>query len=197
MLAFLGARCQGAANLAVMDVEGLASPNARFGFKKLFRCTGAGGFDMVRELNSRQERVLHAAVSSLQKKDRGRDVFVDVSKSEERAPRCLNATPCVVPNSLLYRLREAAFLSPRQVCCVQGIWLEDFPALGRYAEEKPGLTRDLAGNAFSTTVCMAVVIACFAHAPSLTVHGVRVRKRARRERVPAGSAKRPRDARWC
>ena len=148
MVAYRGARYQGAADLAAMLVEALASPKAHFGIKGLFRRTGAGEFDSVRELNPRQERVVHAALSNLRAKDRCRDVFVDVSKSEERAPRCLNATPCIVPNSLPYRIKDAAFLSPRQVCCVQGIWQEDFPALNQYAAEMPCLTRDLAGNAF-------------------------------------------------
>ena len=137
MWAFCGVQYQGEANLAAMDVEALASPKARFGFKKLFRCTGANEFDAARELNPRQERVVNATVSILQTQDRSKDVFVDVSKSEKRAPRCLDATPCVVPNSLPYRLKEAAFLSPQQVCCVQGIWQEDFPALSQYAKEKP------------------------------------------------------------
>ena len=104
-------------------------------------------------------------------KKNNKDAYlVDLAKGwSTGAPYCLAATPCVVPNSLPYRLKETAVLSPMQLCCVQGIWQKDFPALSWYAKEKRCLTRDLAGNAFSSTVCMAVVIACLTHAPSLTV----------------------------
>ena len=113
MWGFRGVQYQGEAILAAMDVEALASSKARFGFKKLFRCAGATEFDASRELNPREERVVNAALSkSKKKKERSKDVFVDVSKSEKWSPSCLDATPCVVPNSLPYRLKETAFLSP-------------------------------------------------------------------------------------
>ena len=153
MWAFRGVQYQDEAKLAAMDVEALASAKARFGFKKLFRCTGANEFNAAKKLNTRQEGIVKKALSKLKPSERRRDVWVDVAKGWEKPPCCLNATSCVVPNSLPYGLKEKVFLSPLQVCCVQGIWQEDFPALSRYAKKQRCLTRDLAGNAFSSTVC--------------------------------------------
>ena len=39
----------------------------------------------------------------------------------------------------------------------------DFPALGKFCRGQKRLARDLAGNAFSTTVCTAVVIGSLCH----------------------------------
>jgi len=165
MWAFRDVQHQHKAELAGLDVEAFASSKVRFGMDSLFRCTGTKGVNSARKLNSRQRGVVRAALSKLKPSMRNKDVLVDVAKSDSRAPFCLNATPCIVPNSLPYRVKKKAFLSPQQVCCLQGIWQEDFPALTRYAKDNACLTRDLAGNAFSTTVCMAVTIACLAHAP--------------------------------
>ena len=68
--------------------------------------------------------------------------------------------------SLLYRVKEKRVLEPMEAMALQGIFPEDFPAMRPFSETKPkGLMRDLAGNAFSSTVCMAVLVAGFVHAP--------------------------------
>ena len=46
---------------------------------------------------------------------------------------------------------------------MQGLWQMDFPALRRFCRGQKRLARDLAGNAFSTTVCTAVVIGSLCH----------------------------------
>lgn len=163
MWAFKGVEHQEAAQQVGQDVKALASEHG-YSLDKLFKLAKVSG-SIARVLNTRQRRVVKSALRKLKKVDRIKDVIVDVAKSEERGPRCIGATACIVPNSLPYRIKTRSFLTPEQVHCVQGIYKEDFPALARWAKDKASLTRDLAGNAFSTTVCMAVMISALLHAP--------------------------------
>ena len=91
------------------------------------------------------------------------DCVIDVSKSSGRAPVCLDACPCLVPNSQPYREKAGRLLGPLQVLGLQGIWQVDFPHLEQAARDSPGLLRDLAGNAFTATVALSVCLAAFVH----------------------------------
>lgn len=48
---------------------------------------------------------------------------------------------------------------------LQGIYPEDYPQLGRFVEESPALASDLAGNAFSGSICVAIGVALLSVAP--------------------------------
>ena len=55
--------------------------------------------------------------------------------------------------------------------CVQGLWPRDFPAMSAFSD-KASLLSDLAGNAFTSTVCMAVALGTLVHAfPSAAKRG--------------------------
>lgn len=164
MWAFDGLENEGAVEQTGCAIEGLKS-KAAFSFNALFKGAGVSGMRR-QQLNARQRSVVTTTLRKMPACDRAKDIMIDVAKSEYRAPSCIGAASCIVPNSLPYRVRHGSILTPEQVHCVQGIYVEDFPALRRYASEKHCLTRDLAGNAFSTTVCMAVLISCLAHAPA-------------------------------
>jgi len=164
MWAFRGCENQAAAEEATKTVRLLAEKNKPFRFTSLFRSAGVGK-RATHRLNARQKLVVRAALQKLPRSDRAKDVIVDIAKSAGRAPVCVSAASCIVPNSMPYRVKSKTMFTPEQVNCVQGIYKEDFPALSKFAKEKPNLTRDLAGNAFSTTVCMAVGISCLVHAP--------------------------------
>mmetsp|Transcript_43589 Transcript_43589/g.81366 ORF Transcript_43589/g.81366 Transcript_43589/m.81366 type:complete len:449 (+) Transcript_43589:68-1414(+) len=164
MWAFKGSENQAAAEEALKTVKLLAEKNKPFKFTSLFRKAGVARCPIHR-LNLRQKAVVKAALRKLPRADRHKDVMVDIAKSAERAPVCISAASCIVPNSMPYRVKSKTMFTPEQVNCVQGIYKEDFPALAKFAKEKAVLTRDLAGNAFSTTVCMAVGISCLVHAP--------------------------------
>lgn len=163
MVAFKGLQNQEAVEKTGQDVVALSS-DKHFSLDTLFKLAGVSKMEK-HDLNDRQRRVVQVVLQALKSDDRHSDIVIDVAKSEQRAPKCINATSCIVPNSLPYRLQTQSILTAEQVHCVQGIYIEDFPALTRYAREHKSLTRDLAGNAFSTTVCMAVVICCLLHAP--------------------------------
>ena len=77
MWAFRGVQYQGKAELAAMDVEALASTKVRFGFNKLFRCTGAKEY-AAKKLTTREEDRLDEALSKLKASERRKDVLVCV-----------------------------------------------------------------------------------------------------------------------
>ena len=88
------------------------------------------------------------------------DVIVDVPKSLGRAASCLDACPCLVPNSRPYRDLAGKVLGPLQVLGLQGIWRVDFPQLHKFSER---ILRDMAGNAFTSTVALSVCLAALVH----------------------------------
>jgi site-specific DNA-cytosine methylase len=136
-----------------------------FDFRTLFRWAGVP-HSARRKINQRERDVLDMARSRVEKKDRRLDMIVDISKTAERAPACFFAVPCLLPNSLLYRVNTGCIMTPEQMLCLQGIYGADFPALKKYAKTKGPLVRDLAGNAFSTPVFLAVLISILEHLPT-------------------------------
>lgn len=193
---------QEAAEAAADSVVGLAS-DVSFSLGQLFRMAKCTKVEKIpktglkRMLTRRQHTVVAKCLRQLDPDQRNKEVCVDVAKSLERAVSCVGATSCIVPNSQPYRVKTKTILSPEQVHACQGIFKEDMPALSRWANDKRGLTRDLAGNAFSTTVCMAVAISCLASAP---LSGgcpteVQVIKRKRPTQAQASQAKRVRRVR--
>jgi hypothetical protein len=161
MWAFDGQENQLAVDCTGEDVKALESSKG-YTLDQLFRMANATGRN-PKVLNARQRRVVNVIWRKVKREDRDKDIVCDVGKSESRVPHCIGATTCIVPNSQPYRMRTESILTAEQMHCVQGIYKSDFPALAKYAKQKTVLTRDLAGNAFSTTVCMAVVISGLVH----------------------------------
>jgi hypothetical protein len=88
------------------------------------------------------------------------DLVVDIAKSVSRAPWCVQATPCVLPNSRLHWRRQQRVLDAREMAALQGIWPRDFPALESWckSDKRSLVVRDMAGNAFTSTICTAVCL---------------------------------------
>ena len=99
-----------------------------------------------------QERALQAQPEELL------DLVVDIAKSVSRAPWCVQATPCVLPNSRLHWWRQQRVLDAREMAALQGIWPRDFPALESWckSDKRSLVVRDMAGHAFTSTICTAV-----------------------------------------
>ncbi|CAK0859425.1 unnamed protein product, partial [Prorocentrum cordatum] len=172
MWAFRGQHHQGSAELAGEDVLALGQEKF-WKMSSFFRKVKAND-DNSRPLVPRERAVLRKVLSRLSPAQRKEDLVVDVGKSVDRLHYCVGgAAPCVVPNSRTYRVRQEKVLSPEQCHAVQGIFKSDFPALKRWAKEKKTVTRDLAGNAFSTTVCMAVALVALCHGPLPRTSGMR------------------------
>lgn len=165
MWAFRGLEHQGSATLAGEDVVALGQKKF-WGMGFLFRKVKAKDDDRRRPLNKRETEVLRTVRSRLKPEQLKQNLVVDVGKSVDRLHYCLGgAAPCVVPNSRTYRVMQKKVLSPEQCHALQGIFKSDFPALATWAKENKKITRDLAGNAFSTTVCVAVVLVALCHGP--------------------------------
>ena len=86
------------------------------------------------------------------------DVVIDLARSLDHPSYCVGASSCVLPNSRFYWAREGRFLIDREVLSLQGVWACDFPALDSWVQSsrKANFLRDMTGNAFTSTVCMAV-----------------------------------------
>ena len=66
------------------------------------------------------------------------DLIIDVAKSSARAPSCIGACTCIVPNSLPYRMFENRVLSTLELRALQGLFPDDFVALRAWASEVLG-----------------------------------------------------------
>ena len=122
-------------------------------------------YDQGRGLNDREQavvdKIVHYKFEDIDLPER--EWVIDVSKSIMRASPCPDVCPCLVPNSRLFRVNAGQFLGPLQVLGLQGIWTRDFPGLENFALTKPRLLRDIAGNAFTSTVAQAVILSCLVH----------------------------------
>lgn len=111
--------------------------------------------------NKRERLVIKAAKLKLKGRKTARiardDVLVDLAKSEARAPVNLNATPCLVANSRMWWDNQRRFLSAEEGMSLQGIFASDFPQLKSFLRTQSALCRDMTGNAFSMSVCTAVL----------------------------------------
>ena len=126
----------------------------------------AGDCQQRQSVNEREESALAAVLTNnrpLQRlsEEELQDLVVDISKSCGRAPWCLGAAPCVLPGSRLYWRRKQWVLGAREMAALQGIWCRDFPALQSWCEDphRSRILMDMAGNAFTSTICIAVVLA--------------------------------------
>mmetsp|Transcript_14282 Transcript_14282/g.33747 ORF Transcript_14282/g.33747 Transcript_14282/m.33747 type:complete len:454 (+) Transcript_14282:95-1456(+) len=155
----------------------------------------------------RERKVIEVAKSKISKADfRRGNCIIDIAKSDHRAPVCIGATSCIVPNSKPYYVGFQRVLTPEEVLKVQGIYSEDFPALSKMLKEKggPNLARDLAGNAFTSTVCMAVLIATLSNctwvdkrarrSPARSASPATPKKRSARSQSPSSSSPKKRCA---
>ena len=127
----------------------------------------AGGHCPRQELNAREVKAVNYVLSnsSVWGLDKAalEGLVIDVSKSAGRAPWCAGATPCVLPNSRLYWRHVQRVLGPREVAALQGIWPAEFGCLSAWRDDlhRSRVVADMAGNAFTSTVCMAVPFAVF------------------------------------
>lgn len=81
----------------------------------------------------------------------------------------VSAAPPVLPNSKNYRCKTGEVLAPKGMLALQGVWSQDFDDLDSH---EPSLLADLAGNAMTVPVVMAVFTAASAvHPALLSGHG--------------------------
>eukprot|EP00435_Cladocopium_sp_Y103_P031119 s631_g7.t2 len=121
---------------------------------------GTAGMPANGTLNPRQRKVLKAGLKKVPHRRPRDEVIVDVAKSDKRCPVQLQRTPCLVANSMMYWENQQRFLSAEEVLALQGIFTKDFKAAkGKFLTKHRRLCHDLTGNAFSMSVCSAVLSA--------------------------------------
>ena len=171
MWAFRGRRNQGAAERAGDAICGLGQ-NTCWKMEDLFTQVRARPDQPSKKLLYRERTV----VKEVQKKfkrsrcDIWSGLVVDVGQSVRHLHFCDNsAAPCILPNSKIFGKvgRSWQVLSIEQLMALQGIFKEDFKELSAWAKEKGkrGTSRDLIGNAFTTTVLLAVSMCALAEGP--------------------------------
>ncbi|CAK8986137.1 unnamed protein product [Durusdinium trenchii] len=139
-------------------VEQMKSP--AMDLKKYFKHFKVGrmGMPPKQTLNARQRRVIKAGLKKAKQRSPRDQVIVDVAKSDKRAPTQLNRTPCLVANSTPFWHNQNRFLSAEEVLALQGIFAKDFKAAKKtFLTKHRRLCHDLTGNAFSMSVCSAVL----------------------------------------
>jgi hypothetical protein len=114
-------------------------------------------------LTAKQRETVAAALEANPPK-RCKDVVVDINQSARRRHWGFGVAPCILPRGILWHARLNRKLTPMEHARLQGFRQEDFDALKHYAEERPVLLKDLVGNSFSTSVCMAATLALLLHA---------------------------------
>ena len=101
-----------------------------------------------------------------------KDVFLDLAKSVYRTDMCDGAITCVRPNSKIWSVKRKRYITPKEKLMCQGVFLEDFPFLDAFCQQHAPLCADLAGNAFSASVCIALFLSLLAHLPGIAEQAV-------------------------
>ena len=117
------------------------------------------------------------------------ETFMDVHGSLSRYEICHMSTTCVRPNSKIMWMQKNRYVKPDEFLNLQGLWPEDRPELANLAHESPMFTVRAAGEAMTTTVVQAKMLAVMLHSKGF-------RKRCY-DMVPRGSESQLPDAQFC
>ena len=115
--------------------------------------------------------------------------FLDVHGSLRRSEICHESTTCVRPTSKIIWMQKHRYLKPDEFLNLQGLWPEDRPELANLAHDFPTFTVRAAGEAMTTTVVQAKMLAVMLHSKGF-------RKRCY-DMVPRGSESQLPDAQFC
>ena len=98
----------------------------------------------------------------------GENVFVDCSSSVKYLSYGTGVTPPIVPNHPYYSTALQRYLSKTDMLQCQGLWESIFkPSVYKKILDDNGkhFAQNLAGNSFSSTVCLAATLAAFMLGP--------------------------------
>ena len=89
---------------------------------------------------------------------------IDVGQTIWRVPHCEDATPCLLPNSLIWLRRSFRLLEPLEGLTLQGLPRYTFESIKRF---RNGDLSCLAGNAFCGHHALALMASAICAHPSL------------------------------
>ena len=115
--------------------------------------------------NQREQQLLERAKAAFPGMN---NVFFDTSSSLDRPVHCAGAVPCITPSHGIYSTNLERYLTTKDILNAQGFFESLFSPEGyQFLLDNPVLAQDMAGNAFSTTVCQAVFLSTLAAAPHI------------------------------
>ena len=121
----------------------------------------------------RLQRNLDRAKNAASESAQGTDIFMDCSAGEERGPEWASGvTTCITPSHKVYSERLQRFLCPSEFLKLQGIWPTDVSDWEGLTAD-PVLAQSFAGNAFTSAVSQAMLVASLATSPAWHVLGAR------------------------
>ena len=91
------------------------------------------------------------------------ETFLDVHSSLSRYEVCHMATTCVRPASKIIWMQKNRYVKADEFLNLQGLWPEDRPELANLAHDFPIFTVRAAGEAMTTTVVQAKMLAVMLH----------------------------------
>ena len=129
--------------------------NWHFPFRLLFK-------NLPSEKPSKRHRELIAAAHS--KCPRTENLFVDCASSRERLTFAEGVLPCLTPSHGIYSTSLKRYLDKEDYLNAQGLWSTCFtePAYKLLLSMD---SQDVAGNSFSSTVCLAVALSSLTCVP--------------------------------
>ena len=137
------------------------SSNQRFSFESVFDAS----LPKIVLRGNAEEKVRQALELSLLA-NHSQNIFVDTSTSAARKPEVgMGVLTCVRPSHPVYSVKLGRYITASEFLKCQGIWKEDFgnPSAMDALLDSPAKGQDLAGNAFSSTVAQAQLIASLVH----------------------------------
>ena len=87
------------------------------------------------------------------------DICLHMGSSEDRLEFCVGASTCIRPSHDVYYAKLKRTFTGQELLRMQGVFMNDFSVPEAISNIEEQLARDFAGNAFSTTVVMANLIA--------------------------------------
>ena len=146
----------------------------RFGVKLLLlhahwrQKHGISCVDLPHVVGSAPTRVLECIAMQLESMRRQGDdlttatLYADGGQNIHRMASGRDRAPCVTPNNYIYlhSPERKGFLTGVHAFAYQGLDLDDFPAWREFDDSR---LRDLAGNSFSMTVFLCVLLSVLAH----------------------------------
>ena len=89
---------------------------------------------------------------------KGQAEIIDVGQGLLRVAHCMDASPCILPNAMLWARSLGRRVFPNECLALQGLPLRTREAYSEFSQSE---LQSLAGNAFCGTNVMAILLAVF------------------------------------